>query len=132
MVTTDIHPVPLALTFVLKTTMTSMQTMIEITMDFESVCAKARTKAGATERAYIPYTLIEYGAIIDRATHADYLLVFATVSSEGVPPDAPDPFVENLTDSHDEHTNALDVYIESKNWNVVYRLHFVILSMQIP
>jgi hypothetical protein len=132
MVTTDIYPVPLALTFVLKTTMTSIQAIIEITMAFESVCANARTKTGATGRAYIPYTLIEYVAIIDRATHADYLLVFATVASDGVPPAAPHPFVTNLTDSHDELTNALDVYIESKNWNVVYRLHFVILSMQIP
>jgi len=36
-----------------------------------------------------------------------------------VPAD-PDPFVENLADAHDELTSAFDVYISSKNWNVVY------------
>jgi len=54
--------------------------------------------------------------VLDRASHAAYILPV----TRGAPPDAPDSFDENLTDAHDELTSAVDVYVESKNWNLVY------------
>jgi protein involved in ribonucleotide reduction len=98
----------------------TMTDIIEICMTYESVCATSRAAVTASGRACVAYTLLEYVAIIDRTVHTDYLLLVAAVAGGGAVTAAPDPFVENLADTHDELTNAFDVFTASKNWNVVY------------
>jgi predicted TPR repeat methyltransferase len=98
----------------------TMTDIIEICMTYESVYATSRAAAAASGRAHVAYTLLEYATIIDRTTHTAYLLLVAAVAGGGSVTAAPDPFVENLADAHDELTNAFDVFIVSKNWNVVY------------
>ncbi len=95
--TTDIDTNPAALVFALTATMTyedsvkkmysktagsalpskmTMHAMIVITMAFESVCATARAVAAAAGIAYVPHTLLQYEAMINRAAHAELPLTF--------------------------------------------------------
>jgi hypothetical protein len=115
--TTHLHSVPLALIYDITPTMNyeealkemytkttdsshpskmTMTSIIEICMSYESVWATSRVTATDAGRVYVAYTLLEYAAIIDRATHASYLLVVAVVAGGGAAPATPDPFVENL------------------------------------
>ena len=80
----------------------TIQSIIVIVMDFERVCTTARAFATAHGLVFVPFTLLQYEALIDRATHTAYVL---TVAGGAVPAD-PDPFVENLAAVHDDQSIA--------------------------
>jgi len=84
-----------------------------IVMTYETVCSTARTAAVGLD--FVPRTLPEYEVLIDRGVHADYIAAAALPVMT-----APDPFVITLDETHDDLTCVLDVFIEGKNWNMVY------------
>ena len=94
----------------------TMQAMVVIAMASEGVSATGRAIAAAAGAAYVPYTLLQYDTMIDRADHVVYLAAVAG----GAAPGAPNPFVENLADANDELMSAFEVFTVSNKWNVVY------------
>ena len=58
-------------------------------------------------------------------------MIDRTALTLGWSPPAPNPFVENLADAHDELTSVCDVYIVSKNWNVVFTSGGVVLVVTV-
>ena len=93
-----------------------MQVMVVIAMVWEGVFATGRAIVAAAGAAYVPYTLLQYETMIDRAVNAVY---FVTVAG-GAVPGTPNPFVENLTDTNDELMSVFEVFTVSNKWNVVY------------
>ena len=48
----------------------TMQAIICVTMTYEAICSTARAAAAAAHLQYVPHTMLEYLALIDRPAHA--------------------------------------------------------------
>ena len=71
-------------------------------MSYERICSTARAVAASAGVAYVPHTLLQYQALIDRAAHAVYL----TAVLAGPAPAYPDPFNEHLAEAVDDFFSA--------------------------
>ena len=90
-----------------------------IAIAYENVCSVARAAAAAAGNAYVPPTLVEYEAMIDRPAHAAYVIAAAVM---GAVMPAPDPYVAQLAEAHIEILTAIDVFVAGKHWNQVFNI----------
>ena len=94
----------------------TMQVIIVIAMTWEAVSETGRAIAASAGAAYVPYNLLQYDSMIDRAANAAYLAAVAG----GAVPGAPNPYVDNLAEANDEVMSAFENFIAANKWNVVY------------
>jgi hypothetical protein len=85
----------------------TMQAMICITMTYEALCAMARAAAAAANFVYVPHSMVEYLALIDRPAHLAHVAAVAVAIAGGHAIPAAIPFSEALADAHDELQSAL-------------------------
>ena len=69
--------------------------------------ATGRVIVAAADADYVPYHLLQYDDMIDRAANAAYLAAVAG----GVVPGAPNPYVDNLAEANDEFMSVFEVFI---------------------
>jgi hypothetical protein len=81
---------------------TTLQAIIVVVMSYERICSTARAVAASAGVAYVPHTLLQYQALIDRAAHAVYL----TAVLAGPAPAYPDPFNEHFAEAVDDFFSA--------------------------
>jgi hypothetical protein len=96
-----------------------MQAMIMITIAYENVSSVARAADAQLSNVYVPPTLVEYEAMIDRPAHAAYVLA-AAVPGAVMP--VPDPYVVQLAEAHVEILTVIDVFVPGKDWNQVFNI----------
>ncbi len=100
----------------------TMQAIMCVTMTYEVICSTAKAAAAAAHLQYVPHTMPEYLALIDRVAHLAYVAAVAAALA-AVPPAAPPaaiPFSESLADTHDELQNAFNSHIAALRWDVVH------------
>ena len=98
----------------------TMKAIICVTMTYEVICSTARAVAATHHVPYVPHTMIEYGALIDRAAYATYEAAVATALGAGTAPPAATTFSEPLADAHDQLQNAFNSHIAGLRWDVVH------------
>ena len=100
----------------------TMQAIICVTMTYEAICSTSRAAAAAAHIQYVPHTMPEYLALIDRSAHAAYVAAVAAALAD-MPSAAPPPaipFSEPLADAHDELQNAFNAHVAALRWDVVH------------
>ena len=106
----EVHAQVAASTLVNKPT---LQAIIVVVMSYERICSTARAVAAAAGAAYVPHTLPQYQALIDRVQHAAYI-------AAAPPPAHADLFDEHLADAADDLQGAFDAFIADKRFNNIY------------
>ena len=97
----------------------TIQAIICVTMTYEAICSTARANRLVP---YVPHTMLEYLALIDRPANAAYVIAVAAALA-AVPPAAPPAaitFSEPLADAHDELQNAFNAHVAALRWDVVH------------
>ena len=82
----------------------TMQAILVVVMSYERICSIARADAAAAGVDYVPHTLAQFQALIDRAEHAAYI-------AAAPPPAHADPFDEHLADAADDLQGSFDAFI---------------------
>lgn len=97
----------------------TIQSIICVTMTYESICSTVRSVTATRNVVYVPHTMTEYLALIDRPAHLTHVAaVTATVvAGHGMP--ATIPYSEDLADSHDQLQNAFNSHAATLLWDVV-------------
>ena len=91
----------------------TLQAIIVVVMSYERICSTARAVASAAGAAYVPHTLTQYQALIDRAQHDTYIAAAPS-------PVHADFFDEHLADAADDLQGAFDAFIADKRFNNIY------------
>jgi hypothetical protein len=109
-------------TYSLSSKLTIIQGIICVTMTYEALSSTSRVAATAVHIQYVPHTMPEYLALIDRPAHAAYVAAVAA-ALDAMPSAAPPvaiPFSEPLADAHDELQNAFNTHVATLRWDVVH------------
>jgi len=85
-------------------------------MSYERICSTARAVAAQAGVDFVPHTMPQYLALIDRAEHANYIAAVAL----GNQPAHDDPFDAHLADATDELQASFEALIAEKRLNHIF------------
>jgi len=98
----------------------TMQAIICVTMAYEAICSTARAFAAQSHVAYVPHTMTDYLALIDRPAYLAHVAAVGVAVAGGHALPAPISYSEALADAHDQLQNALNSHIADKRWDVIH------------
>jgi hypothetical protein len=95
-----------------------MQAIICVTMEYETICSTVRAVAAQSHVAYVPHTMTEYLALIDRPAYLAHVAAVGVAVAGGHALLAALFYSEALADAHDQLQNAFNSHIDDKRWDV--------------
>jgi hypothetical protein len=98
----------------------TMQAIICVTMTYEAICSTARAVAAQSHVRYVPHTMTEYLALIDRPAYFAHVATVGVVVTGGHALPDTISYSEALVDAHDQLQNAFNSHIADKRWDVIH------------
>jgi hypothetical protein len=89
-------------------------------MTYEAICSTAREVAAQSHVAYVPHTMTDYLALIDRPAYLAHVAVVGVAVTGGHTLSVSISYSEPLVDAHDQLQNTFNSHIVDKRWDVIH------------